>query len=335
MSELPAQVLAALADPLFAIGRASERIYAPFLLGGLALGALVWWFKLRGRISLLAFLFPRAIWLHPSSLFDFRFMMVRALISTVTLGLGTVSAVRIGIFVKTHTRHWVDWSDWGMSHAAWVLGLITLASFLLDDLARYLAHRLSHRVPALWAIHQVHHSAEVLTPFTIYRTHPIEGLFMQLASALGLGMGAGLVAGIFHAPLSSWNIAGLHGLSVLWNLLGSNLRHSHVWISYPRWLGAVLMSPAEHQVHHSRDPRHHDKNFGSALSLWDTLLGTHYFTSRREDLLFGLDAAEQNHSPTVVSALVSPIVAAVASLFPQAKPAPPDFTTPSVQKSAS
>ena len=32
-----------------------------------------------------------------------------------------------------------------------------------------------HRVP-LWAFHQVHHSAETMTPFTIFRTHPVEGV---------------------------------------------------------------------------------------------------------------------------------------------------------------
>ena len=31
-----------------------------------------------------------------------------------------------------------------------------------------------HRVPALWEFHKVHHSAEVLTPLTEWRQHPLE-----------------------------------------------------------------------------------------------------------------------------------------------------------------
>src|ERR1039458_8498353 len=33
---------------------------------------------------------------------------------------------------------------------------------------------LFHAIPALWEFHKVHHSAEVLTPLTEMRTHPVE-----------------------------------------------------------------------------------------------------------------------------------------------------------------
>jgi hypothetical protein len=52
------------------------------------------------------------------------------------------------------------------------------------------------------------------------------------------------------------------------------LRHSHLPLRFCAGLERMLVSPAMHQLHHSVDPRHHDKNFGLAFAIWDRLLGT-------------------------------------------------------------
>ncbi len=39
-------------------------------------------------------------------------------------------------------------------------------------------------------------------------------------------------------------------------------------------LGRIFVSPAHHQVHHSANPKHFNKNFGSCLALWDWMFGT-------------------------------------------------------------
>jgi len=41
-----------------------------------------------------------------------------------------------------------------------------------------------HQVPVLWAIHKVHHSAEVLTPLTRYREHFLAGPIWAAGGAL-------------------------------------------------------------------------------------------------------------------------------------------------------
>ena len=38
----------------------------------------------------------------------------------------------------------------------------------------------------------------------------------------------------------------------------------------------VMVTPQSHRIHHSRDPRHFEKNFGGILSIWDHLFGTQY-----------------------------------------------------------
>jgi sterol desaturase/sphingolipid hydroxylase (fatty acid hydroxylase superfamily) len=204
--------------------------------------------------------------------------------------------------------------------APFALLLVTLSAFLAEDFWRYVVHRATHEVPSLWELHKVHHSAEVLTPFTIYRTHPLEGFLMRSGSAFGLSVGAASGAWLLGAPLSTWEVLGVQGLSVIWNVTGSNLRHSHVWLRYPTWLEHLFISPAQHQLHHSQDKQHFDANFGSALSLWDWIFGTLLIVETRPDLRFGLAPAELNHDERVVSALLSPLKHAARRLFPAAIP---------------
>jgi sterol desaturase/sphingolipid hydroxylase (fatty acid hydroxylase superfamily) len=145
----------------------------------------------------------------------------------------------------------------------------------------------------------------VLTPFTLNRTHPLEGLLMRAVSALALGICGGVCAWLFRGRVSAWEIAGVDALAFLWTALGANLRHSHVWLSYGMW-ERLFSSPAQHQVHHSLEARHHDTNFGEALGVWDWMFGTLYVTSaEREVKACGL--AEQNHEATVISMLLAPL----------------------------
>jgi hypothetical protein len=40
-------------------------------------------------------------------------------------------------------------------------------------------------------------------------------------------------------------------------------------------LDAFVMSPSNHRVHHARNARYIDRNFGGSLVLWDKLFGTY------------------------------------------------------------
>ena len=55
---------------------------------------------------------------------------------------------------------------------SWVIAILfTTTLFILDDAAKYVIHRALHRIPLLWCFHRVHHTAETLTPFTVYTEH--------------------------------------------------------------------------------------------------------------------------------------------------------------------
>jgi sterol desaturase/sphingolipid hydroxylase (fatty acid hydroxylase superfamily) len=304
-----------LAAPVLALFQPGERLFGVYLLGAFALASWVWWTKLRRRVAVWTFLFSPSIWLHPSALFDLRLMVARSLISAFVFAPLAFSAAHLATRLHLQLRSVCRIEPWTSPTVALVL--VSLSAFVMEDLARYLVHRASHRVGALWELHKVHHSAEVLTPLTVYRTHPLEGLMNESGATCGLALGVASCAWLLGANLSAWAVSGVYGISFLWNLTGSNLRHSQVWLSYPRWLQFFFLSPAQHQVHHSQDPQHHNKNFGTAMTLWDRLAGTLYVTGERESLTFGLPAAETNHRPTVLSSIVAPVGAAVLKLWPR------------------
>lgn len=309
------EIASALAWPVLAVLDLGERV-AWLYLGSAFLMALgVWLFKLTKRVSLGAFLFPSSIWFHPSALFDLRLMVARSLISSLLLGPLLVGSAYIAIFSHSYLIRYVGLSFLGPMELTTGLLLVSASALTSEDFARYWVHRLAHRIGFLWALHQVHHSAAVLTPFTIYRAHPLDAWLLRATSSFALGVGAGSSAWFFSVDIAFWQILGVSGLSVIWNTLGSNLRHSHIWLSYPLWLQKIFISPSQHQIHHSVQKRHHDKNFGSIFAIWDLLFGTLHQTQGRELLKFGIEPGELNHQERVVSALFDPLLASCRKVF--------------------
>lgn len=247
----------------------------------------------RRRIRSVAhYLLPRSIWLHASAIVDYKVavigkMIERFMLAPLLLSSAVVGQWIAGLLAGTGT--------WGMTLASpWVEIAYTITTLLLADLSFYVVHRLAHRLPALWAFHKVHHSAEVLTPITYLREHPVDQILQLTAAALFVGPATGLFMHLFPDQLTIIKVLGLNvGTFVWFFLLGSNLRHSHVWLSYGRVFDLILSSPAQHQLHHSTDPAHHNRNFGSMFAVWDWAFGTLLAPRERPAALrFGLDGAE-------------------------------------------
>lgn len=205
--------------------------------------------------------------------------------------------------------------DLGVDPAA-VTALYTLTLFIAWDASRFAVHQAMHRVPALWAFHQVHHSAEVLTPLTFHRVHPVESALYQLRGAIVTTAVLVPFFWLFREGVDPWTVLGVHGLGFVFNGLTGNLRHSHVWLRFGATVERWLISPAQHQIHHSADPRHFDRNFGTWLAVWDRLAGTLVIADAHAPTRFGLDAP--NHGQTLLSAWFGPFRA----LLPRRLPAP-------------
>ena len=71
-------------------------------------------------------------------------------------------------------------------------------------------------------------------------------------------------------------------------LAGGVLRHSPFWVSFGPAVERLVISPAMHQIRHSDDPAHFDKNMGGSLAVWDRLFGTIHIPNGREVERFGI-----------------------------------------------
>lgn len=244
----------------------------------------------------LRYCFPPEILTHRSALLDYQVYFTNQIVSPLFSVAKWWSAALIGSTLSLQLA--VAFGDHG--HMAWsgpTSLLFSLLLLLVSDLATYINHRLHHELALLWPFHSVHHSAEVLTPFTLYRKHPLYDLTKKLCAALIIGVFQGVVAYLFVGPIETVKLFGINMFFFLLFLPLSNLRHSHIWISYGSFLNHVLISPAQHQIHHSCLPRHINKNYGEVFAIWDWLFGTLYVPKDQEELVLGLGpGADQPHS---------------------------------------
>ncbi|MBE2278249.1 MAG: sterol desaturase family protein [Rhodobacteraceae bacterium] len=259
--------LAGLPTPFHDLFDGSERIFWLYLLSS-ALIALALMLA-SGRTWRIAAL--RAWATAPDARLDLGYFFVNWAVKTLLIAPLLLSAQGVAL-----------WTIRGLSAAidppflAWryrdIVLAYTLALFLAGDLSRYWLHRLMHRNRWLWLFHRVHHSAEVLTPLLFYRLHPVETALFALRHAVVAGLVTGGFLFAFGGRLDLYTIFGDNLFIVVLFSLSANLRHSPVRLTYGRWLEHVLVSPAQHQIHHDR--RHLQSNFGSALAIWDWMFGT-------------------------------------------------------------
>lgn len=303
-------------EPLRELVGPDRRVFLPFVGASLLIAVLVWWQRHReSGTSLLRYLLPKRILLHRSSIFDLKWLAVRSLVLPILSWPFKISAVAVMLWVSMHLRDAIGMPPWeSPENRAWIIGGFSIALFVADDYTRYWVHRTMHRVPALWELHKLHHSAEVLTPITLYRIHPIESLLNQTRGVLTLGVVTGLFAWAFPGKLRAWEILGVEAIGFVWTALGANLRHSHVWLTWGRALEHLFISPAMHQVHHARAEAYVNKNFGSSLALWDWMAGSLFVAHGTRPVRVGIPRSEKNHSLGAWSALVDPLRAAARVL---------------------
>ncbi|HJO11389.1 MAG: sterol desaturase family protein [Gammaproteobacteria bacterium] len=178
------------------------------------------------------------------------------------------------------------------SNFGWML-LYALVSLLCYDFIFFAIHYTMHKVPALWAIHKVHHSAEVLTPLTRSREHFLAGPIWAAGSAFSFAFAAGIFAYLFNGGITQATLLGAGFFSFLFGLTGS-FRHYHVQFRYPRWLSKWIQSPVMHHTHHSYLQKHWDTNMAAVTSIYDRLFGTLYIPEKDEYTPWGIGPKTQS-----------------------------------------
>jgi sterol desaturase/sphingolipid hydroxylase (fatty acid hydroxylase superfamily) len=163
---------------------------------------------------------------------------------------------------------------WALNHGLEAL-LATLVTMLAIDVAAYGMHRALHELPGLWWIHELHHQAQYLSPFSTLRQHPLEPFLLNGARGLAAGFALGGLHLLLPNETPIWTIAGM-GPGFFLYMFTVNLHHAPLPVRYPRWMRSILVSPHIHHIHHSKAPEHHGKNFGVIFSFWDRWFGTYW-----------------------------------------------------------
>ena len=257
----------------FYINDPASRLYWVYLIGGLLFGCVVFVLQKNDPLKSFSALFSRSLWFSRSSWVDCQWLLLNSLLKLSLLAPLLAAQLSVALWVNGQLYSYLGEGNvfaWGELP---VMLLFTLAIFIADDFSRFAVHLLYHRVPLLWRFHAIHHSADALTPLTFYRIHSLELLINSSRSVAVIGFVSGCFMYLFKDDIVLWDILGVNSVVFLFNCLGANLRHSPVWLSYGGF-EKFFISPAQHQIHHSAHPLHHNKNMGSTLAIWDYLFGT-------------------------------------------------------------
>jgi sterol desaturase/sphingolipid hydroxylase (fatty acid hydroxylase superfamily) len=244
------------------------------------------------------------LWLHPSAKLDYSYFFLGYFINVFLLIPFILSAKSVAYSISKFLYLNFGMVEQNMFSYQQTLLLYTLCLFVCSDFTRYVLHRLLHEVKFLWEFHKVHHSAKVLNPLTFYRVHPVENILFGLRYSLSVGFVTGIFVYFFGALIDIYMIFGANAFVVIFSILGSNLRHSHIPISYGKYLEKIFISPKQHQIHHSK--KHFDKNYGGYLAIWDYIFGSLQLSKDVKILKFGLRKEQMKEYTTVLSLLIFP-----------------------------
>lgn len=278
----------------------NKRIFWVYILSSLFLACIYFYFnknKLKVNLS-------SKLWFHPSARLDYYYFFIGYFIKVFLLFPIVVSAKSIALWINKFLYLTFGYFENTSFSYEVIIVLYTISLFTISDFTRYWLHRFLHTIPFLWEFHKIHHSAKVLTPITFYRVHPLENLLFGFRYSISIGLVTGVFIYFFGAMIDIYSVLGVNIFIFIFSLFGSNLRHSHIAFSYPKFLEKIFISPKQHQIHHSK--KYFDKNYGGYLAIWDNIFGTLKFSSEVKVLKFGLKKEQMNNYKSIIDILIQP-----------------------------
>jgi sterol desaturase/sphingolipid hydroxylase (fatty acid hydroxylase superfamily) len=317
-------IFAALANKLLGLVLAPGSHFSIYALAsGLVIGFVYLAVKQkrrRGRVRLRPLaraFFSRRLLLHRSTRADLFYLFVNVYLTMVFIGWACLTAGTVADAVRDALTGAFGARPASALPDLAARAIVTLVGYLAVEWGYWLDHYLKHRIPFLWETHKTHHTAERLTPLTVWRVHPLDSLVFTNIVALSFGAAMGAMRYALGSA-ETFAFAGANILTVVFFFTFVNLQHSEVWLPLRGLAGRLLMSPAHHQLHHSIDPAHYNSNLGNSLAVFDWIFGTLIVPSRDSPRLkFGVvEPGVDPHSVTAL--LVSPFVAVARALTPKA-----------------
>ena len=155
----------------------------------------------------------------------------------------------------------------------WILALMA------GDILAYWHHRLSHEINFLWAAHIVHHQSEELNLTTVFRVSAFAVInrlfFFMWMPILGFD------------PIMTTSVIVFIGLFQF-------VTHSRL-VGKLGFLELIFVTPSHHRVHHARNEKYLDTNYGHVFIFWDKLFGT--FKPEEEEPEYGITSGFASGNP--------------------------------------
>jgi sterol desaturase/sphingolipid hydroxylase (fatty acid hydroxylase superfamily) len=270
-----------------------KRTYFLYFITSLILAYYVY-FKSKRKESFVAYILHKKVWLSKSAFVDYSLIIFNSFFKLILIAPFLLFGLKLAFNTNDFLLAQFGYAAFNLTTAQ-VLILYTISLSVLNDFMTYVVHWLYHKVPFLWEFHKIHHSATSMNPFTQYRLHPVELLINNAKGILVFGITTGIFDYVSEHQISKWTYLGVNVFSFIFYSWGANLRHSHVRLKFYNFLEYLFISPLQHQVHHSDNPKHFDKNLGSRLALWDWMFGTLIRSNQIDKVRFGLGKENKNY----------------------------------------
>lgn len=277
-----------------------KRTYYLYLISSLILAFWVFIRTPKFKGNFLQFLFPKNTWLSKSAYTDYGIIVINALVKVFFIIPFLVGALNIAVQVDEYLFVFFGKPNFYFTQTQ-TLWLYTIALTVFQDLGTYIIHYAMHKIPFLWEFHKVHHSAEKLLPLTQYRIHPVELIINNLKYVIVFGLVTGFFDYFSYFPTYKYMVYGVNIFSFIFLAFGANLRHSYVKLKYPDFIERIFISPFQHQIHHSNNPAHFDKNMGSKFAIWDAIFGTLVRSKNIQKLRFGIGEENKEYQTTTAN----------------------------------
>lgn len=183
-----------------------------------------------------------------------------------------VDGIAVALFIQAFYQ-WVF--QFGLQWQPEVSVFSVLALIVLVDLCFYFNHLLMHKVRWFWNVHVTHHSSQHMNFSTALRqnfTFALSGswvLWWIPAALIGFD--------------KNWALLAIEG-----NLVYQFFLHTEQ-VRKLGWLENILNTPSHHRVHHGRNARQIDRNFGGIFILWDKLFGTFRREEDAGEIIYGVN----------------------------------------------
>lgn len=269
--------------PLFA-----AVVTVSFILSGKRAGKLGW-------KEMVDVVFPPHLHNHPSARVDRWNAVILFIVGFPLVGLFALNGLAIAQNVAEGMSHHFG-AHAPILRADWAIVLVQFSVFFLaTDFAGYWVHYWCHINPFLWTLHKPHHTAETLTPWTLYRQHPIEFFVLNAIPPVFGGIITGLALYGTGTAIHPGTMTCIGILTYVLFFVIDFLSHAHVPVSYG-WLDRIVLAPVMHNIHHSMELQHRDKNNAVVLTLWDWMFGTLYLPAKDETWRWGVNEEEYGAS---------------------------------------